>query len=531
MGRVLTNSTSFRVAREGTETVGSRGIGFLPGENDAAGNAIAGAPVWKDIEPNDITRFGSTTSKVARNPISRSRGRKKGTISDLDSAFEYEGDLTVDAFDDFIEGFMFSTYNNGDLIFRGGNTVGGGTDTYALDTVGGLSAASAAKLQSAVAIDTLLFATGYAIAANNGLKTLAVAASATDTTVSVAETLTTETAPSNARLEIAGAQMIASEMALTVAAAVPDVSGRIGTLTFATADPSSLGIDINQVIFVNMTSVIRGYARVTAIDGTARTITIDRMDAALVADDGSTGASQIRFGQAVRDFGSDNARFLQRSFQVEADYPGLAADGIASSYEYARGNFCSTLALSMDLSDKATFSAAFIGTDTDVPTETRKVVASVNPSSALAPLGTEAFSTVADFARLRIEDLDEDGLTSDLKSVELNIDNNVSPEKVLNNLGAKFVNFGNFFVDLSTQIIFSDGNVLARIRQNTTVSLDLFLKNNDGVLAFSIASMTLGDGTKDLPVDETVLLNVSGEAFEDPTTGASLNVSLIPSVP
>jgi hypothetical protein len=30
MGRVLTNNTSFRYAIEGTETAGSRAIGFLP---------------------------------------------------------------------------------------------------------------------------------------------------------------------------------------------------------------------------------------------------------------------------------------------------------------------------------------------------------------------------------------------------------------------------------------------------------------------------------------------------------------------
>ena len=526
MGRVLTNNASFRYAIEGTETVGSRGIGFLPGEDPGdGGGAIAGAPVWKDIEPNDISQFGSTISTVSRNPIRRSRGRQKGTISDLDSAVEYDGDITVDAFLDYMEGFMFATFSNADLIFRGANAATAG-DTY---TVPSLNATQAAKLQSAAGFDTLLWASGYALAANNGLKTLATAAANTDTTLAVAENLADETAPDNARLEIAGVRCVTSEMALTVAAAVADVSGRIGTLTFATANPTTFGLAINQIVFVNMTSAIRGYARVTAFDAT--TITLDKMDAALVADDGSTGASELRFGQELRDVASDNSRFLERSFQFEGEYPGLAADGVASAYEYALGNFCSTISLSLDLSDKGTFSAAFVGTDTDVPTETRKVVATVSPADALLPLGTEAFSTVADFARLRIEDIDEDGLTTDLKSIELSIDNNVSPEKVLNKLGARFVNFGNFFVDISAQLIFSDGNVLSRIRENTTVSLDLYLQNNDGVLAFSIPSMTLGDGTKELPADETVALNISGEAFEDATTGASLNVSFIPAVP
>lgn len=521
MGRVLTNNTSFGFALEGTETVGSRGIGFLPGEDPGdGGGAIAGTPSWKQIEPNDISAFGATISTVSRNPIRRNRGRLKGAISDLDSAVEFDGDITVDSFRDFMEGFMFSTFTNADLIFRASDTLTA-ADTYA---VASLSAGQAAKLQSDINIDTLLYASGYALAANNGFKTLDTAAAATDTTLSVEENLADETAPSNAILEIAGARFTDGEVDFAVAAAVPDVSGRIGTLTFTNAAPSTFGLTVGQIVYLDLIAPIVGYARVTAFDAT--TLTVDRMDAALVATTPSGAVTRLLFGQFLRDVASDNADFLQRSFQFEGEYPGLDPDGIASNYEYARGNFCSSMTFSMDLSDKGVYSAAFIGTDTDAPTDTRKP----NGATALAAIGTTAFSTVADFARLRITDIDEDGLTSDFKSMELVIDNNVSPEKVLNNLGAKFVNFGNFFVDLSSQVIFSDGNVLGRIRQNTTVGLDIFLSNGNGVIAFSIPSLTLGDGSKDLPVDETVLLNITGEAFEDATTGTSLNVSFIPSV-
>lgn len=522
IGRILTNNSSFAIAREATESEGSRGIGFLPGEDPGdGGGAISGTPTWFQIEPNDVGRFGSEISTVSRNPIRRSRGRLKGTISDLNSGVEFDADLTKNAFFDFIEGFMFSTFNNSDLIFTAADV---GAGVY---TVPALTAAQAAKLQSDASVDTLLYASGYATAVNNGLKVLAGDPATSGTSLDVAEAVTTETAPTNAKLEIAGQRFADGVMDLTVAAAVPDVSGRIGTLTCTGVDTSTLGVSVGQIVYVNLTTTVRGYARVTAIDGASNTITIDRMDAALV-DSSPTGATtDLFYGQFVRDVGSDSSNFLQRSFQFEGDYPGLAANGIDSEFEYAKGNFCSTISVSADLSDKATFSAAFVGTDTDTPTGTRKA----NAASALAALGTTAFSTVADFARLRIDDIDEDGLTSDFKTIELSIDNNVSPEKVLNRLGARFVNFGNFFVDVSSQIIFSDGNVLNRIRQNTTVSLDMYLQNQDGVIAFSISSMTLGDGTKDLPVDETVLLNISGEAFEDPTTGASLGVSFIPSVP
>ena len=522
MGRVLTNNTSYAYALEATETEGSRGIGFLPGEDPGdGGGAIAGSPTWKLLEPNEVSAYGATVSTVARNPIRRARGRQKGTISDLDSAVEMEADLTVDAFRDFAEGFMFTTFSNIDLIFRAADAETTG-DTYAVPS---LTAGQAAKLQSDANIDTILYASGYAIAANNGFKHLDTAAVAAGTSLAVEDNLTDETAPANATLEIAGARLADGEMDLTIAAAVPGVSGRIGTLNFDNINPTTLGLAIGQAVYVFLTSVIRGYARVTAFD--TSTITIDRMDAALVASAPTGATTAIYFGQFLRDRQSDDTLFLERSFQFEADLPGLAANGIDSEYIYAKGNFCSTLNITADLSDKALISLAFIGTDTDPPTSSRKA----NAGTPLQPLGTTAFSTVADFARLIVDDIDEVGLTTDFKSIELSIDNNVSPEKVLGFLGARFVNFGNFFVDLSTQILFTSGDVLDRIRNNTTVGLDLFFKNGDGAIAFSIPAMTLGDGSLELPVDETVLLNVTGEAFEDPTTGASLSISLIPAIP
>ena len=378
MGRVLTNNSSFAYALEATETEGSRGIGFLPGEDPGdGGGAIAGTPTWELLEPNEIGVFGSTIETVARNPIRRARGRLKGAISNLESSVEFDHDLTKAGFLAFMEGFMFSSFTNVDLIFRAANATVT-TDVY---TVPALSAAQAAILQSDVNIDTLLFASGYAIAANNGLKVLDTDPVTTDTTLAVAETLATETAPANARLEIAGQQLADGEMDLTVVAAVPDVSGRIGTLNFDNVDPSTFGLTVGQFVFVEMTSVIKGYARVTAIDGAGGTITIDRMDAALVTSAPTGAVTRLFYGQFLRDVASDNANFLQRSFQFEGDYPGLAANGIDSEFEYAKGNFCSTINITSELNDKTVFGVAFIGTDTDAPTGTRKT----NAASALNP--------------------------------------------------------------------------------------------------------------------------------------------------
>ena len=43
--------------------------------------------------------------------------------------------------------------------------------------------------------------------------------------------------------------------------------------------------------------------------------------------------------------------------------------------------------------------------------------------------------------------------------------------------------------------------------------------------------MTLGGGDKEFPVNESVLLNLTGQAFGDTTLGTSIGISLFPIVP
>lgn len=103
MGRVTTNSLALAAARESS-------LGTLPG-----------SPVWRLLEPNTINNFGSTITKVARNPISQSRQRRKGIITDLDSAVEFEADLTLSVFRDYMEGFCFAVAIDRHLIPASGH--------------------------------------------------------------------------------------------------------------------------------------------------------------------------------------------------------------------------------------------------------------------------------------------------------------------------------------------------------------------------------------------------------------------------
>ena len=92
----------------------------------------------------------------------------------------------------------------------------------------------------------------------------------------------------------------------------------------------------------------------------------------------------------------------------------------------------------------------------------------------------------------------------------------------------RYVNFGNFGVTLESQLLFTNPLVINSIRDNTTVSMDFILKNDDGTIAVDVPSMTLGGGGREFPVNESILINTTGEVFEDATFGYSLGVSISP---
>ena len=505
MGRVLTNNISIQAAREAS-------LGVLPG-----------SPDWILLEPNDVSSFGANITTVRRQPISKDRQNLKGTVTDLDSGGEFEHDLTMGVVGEFIEAFMFATAVNSDLLFEKVDATSSGY------TIPSATAAQAAKLQfTSGGPISLMYSRGYANAANNGLKPITANVTASDTVIEFSGAVA-ETAPAKAQAEIAGIRAEEGDLALTV-------SSGVGTLSSGNNSASNninfttLGLTVGQTIHIggltsaNQFSAGAGYGRITAI--ATGSLTLDKLDTTLATDTGASETIDLLFGRYIRNVAVDHSDFLEASYHIEAAYDNLGDAG-ATEYEYAKGNFCNQMTLNLNLTDKATVSFGFIGTDTEVPTTTRKTDAGTPREFAQ----TSALNTSADVARLRITQVDETGLTTDFKRMSLTITNNVSPEKVISQLGAKYMNTGNFEVATDAVLLFTEGDVVSAIRNNTTVTMETILKNEDGAVAMDIASMTLGGGGKDFPVNESVQINVSGQAFKDATLGTSLSFSMFAVVP
>ena len=529
MGRVLTNNTTLQVTFESS-------TGTLPAE-----------PIWYVVEFSSITTFGATITSVARRPIGQLRGRRKGAVTDLDSAVEIETDLTVDAFVLFAEGFVFSEYTNEEFFLR--ETYGtpsierpprvdGTTEDFDIDMA---SSTLAAKVVFGTGFSTLLFTKGYANSENNGLHVLSADLMATETAVQVTTDLVTEsTPPDEATCEFCGLRT--DDVTLTI-----DSGLATGTLVSAAdIDFTAVGITVGQQLHIGSAdasgvlqnapqisaTVVFGYLRVTAV--TATTVTFDKADPNLglggMGSSAGTETIDIMYGRFLRNVpvqaDSTDNRYLERTFQFEGAYPGLAANGVDTEYEYAVGNFANELTFNLPLTALSTVTFGFIGTTSEDITGTRKN----NAEDGIPILRGDGFATASNLVSITTDVLSS---TSEVcfKSVTATILNNVSPEKCLGTLGAVFVNAGQFEVNIEAQMAFTNASIINAIRNNTTVTMAFIVQNENGAIALDIPEMTLSGGGREFPVDQTVLVNVTGNSFTSTTFGYDVGISLFANVP
>ena len=501
MARSLTNNLAMAVAIETS-------IGVLPA-----------TPLWVKLEPNSIGAYGATITTVPRNPISNTRQQRKGSVTDLDSSVEWEGDLTKDHVMQFIEGFVFAQRQNSTVMER----IQAGTDYDALAAVA-TPEYSHSALSAALVAGTLVFARGFATSGNNGLKEVDAASTTLLTKITSALTAETPANSSGARLDVCGFRITDGTW--------DDTGKAFGS---ALTDLTTLGLAVGQAIRMgsDANAFANGQANARIVSITAALISVDKVqNLGTTALDGggneTSTACDILYGPFIKNVAVSDADFIERSFAFELAYDDLQEPtGTGDEYEYALGNLCNELVFNSPGQDKATLGFGFIGTTTDDITTTRLS----NSAEAVEPLQTAAFNTAASFARLNLTDTSEVSLGACFKSLTLTLSNEVSPEKCLGTLGATFMNTGNFLVALEAELLFTDSDLAQAVKDNQTVTMDFLLENDDGALSVDLPSMTLGGGAKSYPVNESIKISVTGSAFADTTLDTSIGVTEFPYFP
>jgi len=529
--------------------VSTENVSLRYGVETALNTPPTGANDWRILEPNDISKFGPDIKTVARRPISPRRGRRKGTVVDLDSPPELKGDLTVDSFLDFIEAYVYAEFANVDYNLR--NTANAAPPAVTNGfTISAASAALGDKVQFvAVQRASLLVSKGYATAANNGLFAITVDLASTNTTITAGgQGIVTEASPpTNASLLVAGVRVLATnDLTLTITGSTATlVSAASITTAGGTTTPgwASLGVQAGMWIHIGSgvpaTGALQnglgtlgtqsyGYARVVSV--TPTTLNLDKLDPKLVtATTNSAGVCDVLFGRFARNVATSDAvadrRYIERTVHIEASYPNLGGVGV-TQFEYSKGNYADSLTFELPVADKALITWGFVGTDTEVLTSSRKTGA----STAIDVLRSVAFNTSSNIISLTTNLV---SLVSDVcfKDLTVKINDNTKADKCLGVLGAAFVNVGLFEVSLSGKMLFTNKTITDAVRNNTTVTWANVMTNEDGTIVMDLPAFTCGDGSREFPRDESVHANLKGETFTDPTFGFDVGFNVLVGTP
>jgi hypothetical protein len=168
-------------------------------------------PVWRGLEPNSYADFGGSLNTIARQPISASRQRKKGTVTGFDASGGFNIDLTQNNLTRLLQGFFFADAAekpNTDPM----NSIGKILLTSVSTTDDSFN--SGAGLNAFIP-GHIIYASNFARGNNGRHRVL----SSIDTKVTVENNLTDETPEANAKLEVVGFRFAAGEVTLTANAA------------------------------------------------------------------------------------------------------------------------------------------------------------------------------------------------------------------------------------------------------------------------------------------------------------------------
>jgi hypothetical protein len=481
---------------------------------------LPGSPVWYEQEPNSYSDFGGEITNVARNPIDPSRQRKKGTVTDLDASGGFNSDFTQSNMQRLLQGFFFADARekpstapfNGTAVSI--TNVDGTSEEY--DAASGLDVFSPGEL---------VFASGFTVAANNGLKRVTGAVS---TALSVAESLENETPSANAKIEACGFQFAADDIDLVKA--VDSI-----TLTSTVADFTTLNLNVGEWIFIGGDGASTQFANIENGPGYGRIKSISTN--ALVLDettfDGSNETSsgsitlQIFFGKVIRNEKTPSL-IKRRSYNIERQL-GEDANGVQS--EYLEGAIPNELTLNVPQADKLNADLGFIAMDNTQ----RDGATGIKSGDRVGSSDEEAFNTSSDVYRIKLSIVDPNTLNPTnlfgfVSETTISISNNVTPTKAIGVLGAFDATAGDFTVSGSINAFFSDVAAVSAVRNNSDVALSTIFARDNAGFVFDMPLISLGGGRVSVEKDNPIEIPVETNAAEGPN-GYTLLSCFMPYLP
>lgn len=468
---------------------------------EASLKTLPGSPIWYPLEPNSYSDFGGEIATVARNPINPSRQRKKGVVTDLDASGGFNQDLTFDNTTRLLQGFFFA-----DAREKKSTAPLNSTATVLTGVVASTDTYSAASGLTGFPAGTLIKASGFTQAANNGLKTLA--SNSTATAVVVTEALADETPPSTAKLETVGFQFPSADVAIAL-------NGDFVRLVASATNMTTLGLIAGEWVYLGGDAATTtfannsGFARINAIAATY--IEFDKTSWTGVVEAGTGKTIQMFTGLVLKNE-ADPALIKRRTYQLERT---LGSDNDGTMSEYLVGAVPNELTINIAQADKITIDMSFVALDNEQRTGATGLKSGTRPTLSAG----DAFNTTSDMSRVKLAlvsdtDSSPEALFAFATEMNITVNNNVSPNKAIAVLGAFDTSAGTFEVGGSMTAYFADVTAVQAVRNNSDVTLDIVMLKKNMALLWDIPLLSLGDGRLAVEQDQSITLPLETMAAE-----------------
>lgn len=472
---------------------------------EASLKTLPGSPVWNGLEPNEYDDFGGTISTIARNPISDDRQRKKGVVSDLESAGGFNNDLTQSNLQELMQGFFFA-----DLRRKGEEPCTGTTTTkYNLAETAGFL------------VNSLVEGSGFTNSGNNSVNKVTVVT--TDTSITAGSLTTEGSPPAAAKCVVVGYEFDSATLDVDVSGDLPRLTRASGAVDFTTLGiiPGEwifVGGDGANEDFVNVEN--NGFKRVRSVAATY--IELDKSTITMTTETGTGLTVRVFLGRVLKnETGTDITR---RTYQLERTL-GAPDDALPTEIqsEYIVGAVANELVFNFDTADKVTCDLSFMAADH----ETRSGATGVKSGTRPDISECDAFNTSTDFTRIKLSSFSDtneapDPLFAFVQDFKITINNNVSANKAIGTLGAFDLTAGMFQVSGEMTAYFSDVAAIASVRANADITLDMaMVKDNSGVV-IDLPLISLSDSKANIEQDAPITLPLTNEA----ASGACVNSTL-----
>lgn len=468
-------------------------IKILPGVDGADAK-------WFNAEPNSYGSFGSETTKKAREPLNRSRQKRKGSVVDLDANGDFNTDITHSNLTRLMQGFCFA-----DAREQASTAPINGLQIpiTSVDATDGYMAASGLTI---FAPGDIVHASGFGVPTNNGVKVvLTASATAVDTSNAIAAETTP---PADAKLVLVGKVAAIGDLSITFGSGVLRLTSTAGAVPFANAIPGTwvfIGGDVVNSAFANNV----GYARIKS--ATASALTFDQSTFTPVTESGAGKTIQIYAGTIVRNE-QDPALIKRRSYQLERT---LGEDQTGTQAEYLIGAVPNTLTINAPLAELFTADMAFVGCDV----ETRTGLQGLKVGTRVPATGDEAYNTTSDIYRSKLAihnatDPNSANLFGYVTESTVEIDNGVTPSKGHGVLGAFDMSAGDFSVSGSITAYFTTVEAVRAIRENADVGFYEIVASQNAGLIYDIPLLTLSGGMSNVEKDSPIMIPVDHAAAE-----------------